>query len=500
MHKGRNLVSTPRREFLEYCGATATLIAATASVWAARSPGGDSEQTAKALRGLSDALDGDLLLPDDERFEPIRGISWNRMLAERRPDLIVMANTQADVVATLGFARDHDRRVAVRGGGHSWVASSVRQGGILLDVSHLNSIAIDAAAATASIGPGVSSAMLLEKAGDHGLSFPVAHCPSVPMSGFLLCGGHGWNFNRWGSACSNVTAVDLVLADGRELTATSKHYPDLFWAVRGAGAGFFGVITGYRLKLQHLPQAIAFSSYVFPGSAIGAATGLLDDLSEKLSRDVELFMVVGAPPADLSENTNVVCIVTAVAYTDSSAEAEQALKPLNGDPRVGQAISSTVNSPTDFDGLLAMGGGALPGGHRFLVNNIWLDDPLKEILVDSPVHYANAPSAKSHMLAVSCHPEFELKGTAHSMSKRYLVYNNTVWIDAVEDEANRAWHAGATALLKPYKAGRYIGEADLSMDSNVARECYSEMAWKRLRAMRATYDPASLFHDYLGTV
>ncbi len=86
------------------------------------------------------------------------------------------------------------------------------------------------------------------------------------------------------------------------------------------------------------------------------------------------------------------------------------------------------------------------------------------------------------------------------MSKRYLVFNYTLWTDAVDDNANRAWHAGATALLEPHRAGRYIGEADLGKEANVARQCYTPEAWERLRALRATYDPVALFHDYLGSV
>ncbi len=225
----------------------------------------------------------------------------------------------------------------------------------------------------------------------------------------------------------------------------------------------------------------------------------MDSLSEKLSRDVGLFMSIGAPPSGLADDDGIVGTVAALAFTDSSADAEDALEPLNADPRVRHAVSSTVNAPTDLNALFGITGGSLPGGNRYLVDNIWSDAPLETILAGSPEHYANAPSAKSHVIALSVHPEFELQGTAHSMFGRYLVFNNTLWPDAVDDDANRAWHAGATALLEPHKKGRYVGEADLSKEPNVARQCYTPAAWERLRALRATYDPSGLFHDYLGT-
>jgi len=490
--------SMPRREFLGYCAATAALIAATASSWARQPGGGDPGRTAASLNALGAALEGDLLLPDDELFESTRGISWNRLLPERRPDLIVIADSVADVRATVNFARENGRRVAVRGGGHSWCGSSIRQGGVLLDVSRMKSIALDAAAATATIGPGVVGLSLVHRAAVHGLSFPIAHCPSVPLSGFLLNGGNGWNFNRWGSACSNVIAIDLVLADGREVTATSEEHPDLFWAARGAGPGFFGAVTGYKLGLRPLPAAITFTSYVFAGAATRTASELLDELSDKLSRDVLLFMTIGAPPPELASGNDTVATVGAFAFAATAADGAALLGPLNTDPRVRQALTAAVNEPTDLDAFFGIVGGGLPGGHRFLADNVWSNTPLAVMLEGSPAHYAAAPSPKSHLAAICFHPEFELTGTAHSMSGRYLVFNYTVWLEADDDAANRRWHAGATALLDPHKVGRYIGEADLTRGPDVARQCYTPEAWIRLRALRERYDPTGVFYDYLG--
>jgi FAD/FMN-containing dehydrogenase len=492
--------SIRRREFLGYCSATAALIATTASAWARQTVVVDPEQTAQALHALADALEGDLLLPDDKLFESMSSLSWNRMLPERRPEIIVMAKSQADVVATLRFAREQGRRVAARGGGHSWCASSLRQGGVLLDLSHMRSLTIDAAQATATIGPAIQGAELIQQAAEHGLAFPVAHCPTVPMSGFLLNGGNGLNFNRWGTACSNVLAIDLVLADGRELTVSREGHPDLFWAARGAGPGFFAVVTRYHLKLHPLPRAVTMSTYVFPESAIGTASELVDSLSTKMSRDVSLSLSIGVPPSGLAADNDTVGTVMATAYSDSVAAAEGALKPLNSDPRVSRAASSSVNIPTDLNTFLGAVGAALPGGHRCLVDNVWSNVPLRTLLAGSPAHYAKAPSPKSHVLAICFHPVSKLNETSYARLGRYLVYNNTLWTDTADDDANRAWHTGATALLDPHKTGRYVGETDLTKEAHVAQQCYTPEAWARLRALRAAYDPADLFYDYLSTI
>lgn len=500
MHKDRESDLLKRRDFLGYLAASAALIASTASSWAAQRGALDAEPTAKSLHALDDALEGDLFLPENKRFEPMRGLSWNRMLPERQPDIIVMAKSQADVVATLRFAREQSRQVAVRGGGHSWCSSSLRQSGVLLDLSHLRSLEIDAAQATATIGPAIRGFELIEQAAQHGLMFPVAHCPTVPLSGFLLNGGNGLNFHRLGNAASNVLAIDLVLADGRELTVSSEDHADLFWAARGAGPGFFAVATRYHLKLHRLPRAVTMSTYVFPGSAIGTMTELVDSLSASMSRDVLLALSIGAPPPELAADNDTVGVILAAAYSGSAADAETALKPLNSDPRVARAVSSSMNVQTDLNAILGAFGATLPGGHRYMVDNIWSNVPLAAMLADSPEHYANAPSQKSHIAAICFHPDEQSNGTAYSWLGRYLVYNFTLWTDASDDDANRAWHVGATALLDPYKTGRYVGETDLTKEADVAQQCYTPETWKRLRELRAAYDPAGMFHDYLSNI
>ncbi len=489
--------SPARRALLGYCGASAILMGRFAAVWANETGSPGAAAIERALRALHETLDGDLLLPADAQFEPSRRIGWNVMLPARRPDMIVRAASQADVVRTLAFARGQKRQVAIRGGGHSWCASALREGGILLDLGRLDAVTIDSAAATASVGTAVLATQLVQKLAPHGLAFPVAHCPTVPLGGFLLNGGNGLNYNRWGSACSNVLAVDLVLADGREITASAEAYPDLFWAARGAGPGFFAVATRFHLALRPLPRAVTLSRFVFPYQEIPTACRLVDDLSARLARDVTLVFGITSAPPGLEDAGGAVASVLGLAFVDTGDEAVAMLEPLNSDPRVKRALSSTVNAPSDFNGVHGAVGAALPGGHRYAVDNVWSNQPLSTLMEGFAEHYAAAPSKVSNIIAPCFHPEYKHGGTAHSMWGRQLVYHYTVWTDPTTDEANQAWHAGAMAKLDPHMLGRYVGEADLAR-AGAARQCYAPAAWKRLRALRATYDPDALFFDYLG--
>jgi len=492
------LESPGRREFLGYSAATSLLLSRFATVWAGETGTPTAAATERALRDLAESVDGDLLLPGDALFEPVRNIGWNVMVPKRQPDLIVRVANQSDVVRTLAFARAQKRQVVVRGGGHSWCASAVREGGIMLDLGRLNTISLDPASATASVGPTARGTELLHELAPHGLAFPVAYCPTVPLGGFLLNGGNGLNYNRWGSACSNVLAIDLVLADGREVTVSRDEYPDLFWAARGAGPGFFAVATRFHLALRPLPRALTLSSFVFPYAEISTACQLVDDLSARVSRDVNLVLGITSAPVDTARSNGVTANILGVAFVDTSDEAASVLAPLNDDPRVKRALSSTINAPSDLNALHGAVGSALPGGYRYAADNIWSNQPLTTVLEGMAEHYATAPSSVSNIMAPCFHPDFSLDGTAHSMWGRQLVYQYAIWTDPATDTANQAWHAGVMALLDPHMVGRYVGEADLTRSRDSARECYAPEAWERLRTLRGIYDPEGLFFDYLG--
>src|SRR5947208_9102264 len=117
---------------------------------------------------------------------------------------------------------------------------------------------------TATVGPGVKCNELVAALAPHDLFFPAGHCPGVGLGGYLLQGGYGWNGRVHGPACMSVEAIDVVTADGELVRADGEQHADLFWAARGAGPGFFGVVTRFHLGLQPRPQAMMKSDYVYP--------------------------------------------------------------------------------------------------------------------------------------------------------------------------------------------------------------------------------------------
>jgi FAD/FMN-containing dehydrogenase len=210
------------------------------------------------IDGLRDACKGEVFTAGDPQFlEAIHGNLWNRLIPDRAPEAIVKALDEDDVVAAVRFARASGLKVVVRGGGHNWCQPSLRHGGILIDLSQLTQIvSVDADNLKAVIQPIVSNRDIQKALNPLGLAFPTGHCPQVKASGYLLGGGMAWNPTVWGSGAESVEAIELVTAQGDLITASATQNTDFFWAARGAGSGFFGVVTKYHLKLHPLPKAM----------------------------------------------------------------------------------------------------------------------------------------------------------------------------------------------------------------------------------------------------
>ena len=142
------------------------------------------------------------------------------------------------MVAGVRLARDRGLKVSVRAGGHSWAAWSLQDDALLIDLGRMGEMAYDPATGIATVSPAVKGgAELTPFLTSHGRAFPGGHCPSVGIGGFLLQGGQGWNSRKYGWACENVTAIDVVTAAGELIRADEHENADLLWAARGAGPG-----------------------------------------------------------------------------------------------------------------------------------------------------------------------------------------------------------------------------------------------------------------------
>ena len=453
---------------------------------------------------LQRRITGSVVQRTHPAYEPVRrALVWNELKPERYPELIVHAASEADVVATVEFARVCGLRIAVRGGGHSWCAAALRDGSILLDLARLDAASIDAAARTAVVQPVVRNRELAQRLGAHRLAFPLGHCSSVPVSGYLLGGGFGWNAGMWGPACFSVRALDVVTADGRLRHGSSESEPDLFWAARGAGPGFFGVVTRFHLQVYPLPHTISTSTYVYPLEELPAVVEWVNGAGPALSPAVEVALLLSAAPPQVTEGRvgdRPVCTVTATAFVDTPAAAATALAPLEDAPLAHTSLWSETRRATTFDGLYDDLDRFFPERHRYIADTVWSNTPGAEVLGAVRNHVAAAPSRKSLVLCAMPPPPPAdapaMPDAAFSMVGATFVLCYAIWEEARDDAANRAWHERAMQLLEPFATGHYLGESDIVATPSRARGSFKPANWERLRAVRNGYDPDGLFHGF----
>jgi FAD/FMN-containing dehydrogenase len=218
-----------------------------------------ARDAAPQLARLRRAVRGAVLVPGAEGYDDARS-AWNSRVAQR-PAVIVIPEHADDVVEAVRYARVEGLPVAVQATGHGIAAPA--DGALLVATRRLDSVAVDPATCTATVGAGVRWRELLAAAAPHGLTGLAGSSPDVGVVGSTLGGGLGWLARRYGLASDGVVAFGLVTPDGLHVTTTADRHPELFWALKGGGAGLLGIVTSMEIELHHVERVHA-GTMVFP--------------------------------------------------------------------------------------------------------------------------------------------------------------------------------------------------------------------------------------------
>ena len=288
---------------------------------------------ANALKDLRDALHGSLLMSGDDGYDDARRLV-NRQF-DKHPALIVQATGAADVRLAVEFARDNKLLLAVKGGGHSDFGVSSCERGMLIDLSPMRSVRIDARARRAWVGGATLAGLIDHEAVSQGLAVPLGGQPTVGIGGLATGGGIGKLSRRFGLTLDSIRSVDVVSADGRLLHASASENPDLFWAVRGGG-GNFGVVSELELELHPIPARVVAGAIAFPFSQLKQVLGAYADFSAGAPDELylECFLSVRAT----AESS---ILQLGVCYSGDEANAEQVLRPIHN---FGQVIRDDVKA------------------------------------------------------------------------------------------------------------------------------------------------------------
>lgn len=436
-------------------------------------------------------FDGSLLRRGTDGYEEARRAAvWNARTPPRYPDLIVRAASDEDLVRAVGLARGEGMKIGVRSGGHSWAGNHLRDGGMLLDVSGLDDLAVDREAMTASAGPGARGNEVLAALAEQDLFFPAGHCPGVALGGYLLQGGFGWNGRVHGPACMSVESIDVVTAAGDLVRADENANSDLFWAARGSGPGFFGAVARFHLRLYPRPGHVANGVYLYPIDCLEEVFGWLAEIGPRVARTMELMAVVHRDHEGELE-----VAVTGPVLAADAGEAAEALALLETCPVRERAKLAVPNAPVELADLYAAVHESYPDGHRYAVDNMWTHAPVEQLLPGLRRIAETMPAAPSHMLWMNWGPSPPRPEMAYSVEDETYIALYAVWRDAVDDDANVAWATERMREMEGLASG--IQLADENLGRRPARFA-GEENMARLDEVRALYDPDGLFHPWMG--
>ncbi|MBC2836686.1 FAD-binding oxidoreductase [Paragemmobacter straminiformis] len=446
------------------------------------------------IETLRRQIGGDVVTEGEAGFATARdGLVWNGRKPQAMPRVIVKAASTADVQAAVRYAAAHGYRASARSGGHNWSGIAM-QNGVAIDLSALDAVSVDREARIAEVGPAAKNLALAIALTAEGLAFPVGHCGDVAMGGYLLGGGFGWNEGTWGAACHLIDRAEVVLADGRAVMVSETEYPDIFWALRGAGPLFFGIVTRFWLRLMPLPAAMAVATWTYPLARVAEVTASMKRLANVLPghAEVSLSLAAAPPAAGLGDAKFATVILT--AYAASMAEITGIATHL-GDMLPQGVIVHNAPSRIDFATLYGLVDQRFPDGARYGVDCLWSADA-DATFAGLARMIAQAPSARSNAIGViygrNSALHRSLPDAALSVVGPVCGIVHGTWSSADEDAANLAWLRDGMDALDPVTTGRYVGHADLARQGRM-EACHSAKARADLAALARKYDPQAVF-------
>ncbi len=445
--------------------------------------GGIAEEKAAAL---ARSLTGELLRPGDDGYEEARRV-YNGLI-DRRPAAIVRCRTASDVAAAVTFARQEALEVSVRGGGHSVAGRAVTDGGLMIDLSPMRGVEVDPDARTARAGGGATWRGFNAATGQHGLATTGGVVSTTGIAGLTLGGGFGYLMGRFGMATDNLLSVEVVTADGDVLHVDAESEPDLFWAMRGAGANF-GVATALTYRL-HPVDRIVGGLVVHP---FGAARDLLRFFRGFAARAPDaLYTFGGLLHAPDGSGTPVAAVVVGHSGDEASAEAD--LRPLLefGDPILTQV------GPMPYPDINTMLDAAFPSGSL----NHWKSSFLRQLddaAIDTMIEmFPACPSPMSGIAMEHFHGEATRVPVGDTaVPHREEGFNfllTSLWTDPSASDANVAWTKEVYAAMRPHLADRrYVNYLDRDDADASATAVYGPNA-ERLATLKGRWDPDNVFH------
>jgi FAD/FMN-containing dehydrogenase len=436
-----------------------------------------------ALEAFRHRLTGVLVRPRDQGYDAACTV-WNGMI-HRRPALIAYCADRQDVIECVDFARTTGILTAVRSGGHNIAGASLCDGGLVIDLSRMNRIAVDPVNRTARAEGGALLADLDAATQSHGLATTTGVNSDTGLIGLTLGGGIGRLGRKHGLSCDNMLSAEVVTADARVLNASERENADLFWGLRGGG-GNFGIVTSITYRLYPLGPTVLAGSLVYEWKRVRDAMRIYAEFSaaapDALCTDAAL---ITAPDGDHGFSIS-------AFYAGSIDEGERVLQPLR---QTLKPVADRIG-PMSYVQLQKAGDASFPRGHRFYWKAQFLSritDAAVEALID---RFPSVPSPQSFFVFQQVGGAIaRVPATATAYANRNAAYDSfpvSIWTDPAADEANIAWAREMYAVLRPFGMDAvYVNNLGDEGPERV-KAAYGEN-YARLLTLKRKYDPDNLF-------
>ncbi|MHA7652204.1 FAD-binding oxidoreductase [Mycobacterium sp. ML4] len=436
-------------------------------------------------------LNGRVILPSDPEYDRARAV-YNAMV-DKRPAVIARCGSAGDVASALDFARGSGLVVAVRGGGHNGPGFGTVDDGIVIDLSPLNTIDVDADRRTVRVGGGATWGQVDAATHAFGLATPSGVIASTGVGGLTLGGGHGYLSRKYGLTIDNLLEAEVVLAGGRLVTASESEHPDLFWALRGGG-GNFGVVTSFTFRL-HPVQSVICGPTAWPASATADILGWFRNFIPAQDDDLYgFFATMTVPPGDPFPpdfHMQKACSVV-WCYTGDPARADEAFAPVR---QMRPAFEGLGEAP--YPALQSTFDGLYPKGLQWY----WRGDFFRT--VDDAAVQAHARFAEQLPTMHSAMHLYPIDGAVHRIGQTetawaYRDVNFSQVIIGVDPDPGQAatlkkFTADYWEATHPYSAGGAYINFMMDEGQERVRATYGPN-YRRLTEVKAEYDPANVFH------
>ncbi len=437
------------------------------------------------------SLTGELIQPGDEDYDEARRV-YNAMI-DRRPRLIARCGDVADVIAAVDFGRQNDMLIAVRCGGHNAGGLGICDDGLVIDLSLINYTRVDPGEKTVRVGGGCTWHAVDHATHVFGLAVPTGFISTTGVGGLTLGGGMGYLTRKYGLTIDNLLAADLVLADGRFVTASAEENTDLFWAIRGGG-GNFGIVTSFLFKAHPVHTDYA-GPMLWPIERAAEVMRWYREFIVSAPEDINgffAFLIVppGPPFPEHLHLKNMCGIVW--CYTGALEKAEEIFEPIRSSLRPALDLVGEMPHPV----LQSMFDGLFPSGLQWY----WKADFVNE-LSDEAIALRVEHGSKLPTMLSTAHL-YPINGKAHQVAKADTAwsYREAVWAEVVvgvdPDPINReritTWAREYWDALHPYSAGGAYVNFMMEEGEERVKASYRDN-YERLVSIKSKYDPTNLF-------